>query len=588
VKLARAVLLVALAGCGAPPVPPPPAPPPAAPVDEGELKGPPLFEDATATSGIAFAPRTGETDANHLSILESLGTGVGLIDYDGDGLLDVYLPGGGGYAGADRKQIVGNTGKLFRNKGKFQFEDVTAKVGLDTLAGGAPWFYSHGAAVADYDRDGWPDLLVTGWRAVALFRNEPDGAGGRKFVDVTKSAGLDKGFEWATSAALADLDGDGFPDLYVSQYVDWNWDKNPPCDYDGKTRDICPPRHFSGLTHKVFRNTGTGAFADASAAAGLVPGGPAASKGLGVLVFDADGDGKPDVYAANDTVDNFFYLNRSEKGAIQFLERGLETGVARDDRGNPNGSMGVAAGDPARTGRPALWVTNYENELHGLYLNECKPGRAQFNFYTTASGIAAIGQKYVGWGTAFLDADRDGHEDLFVANGHAIRFPTGRATSRAQLPVLLLNQGGARFRTASARIGGYAAKPRVARGAAFGDLDNDGRTDVVIAHANEPVAVLRGIGGPDAHWIGVKLTDRTGACVAGAKVKWESKGGTQTRFAVAGGSFASSGDRRLLFGLGGDTTGKLTVTWPDGTEQALADLAPDTYHELARPAPKRP
>ena len=586
-KLARSLLLVALAGCGAPSVPSPPPPPPAA-VDEGELKGPPLFEDATATSGIAFAARTGETDANHLSILESLGTGVGLIDYDGDGLLDVYLPGGGGYAGEDKKQIVGRTGKLYRNTGKFQFEDVTEKVGLDKLAGGAPWFYSHGAAVGDYDRDGFPDLLVTGWRAVALFHNEPDGKGGRTFVDVTARVGLDKGIEWATSAAFADLDGDGFPDLYVSQYVDWSWEKNPPCNYDGKTPDICPPRHFNGLTHKVFLNTGQGAFTNASAGAGLVPGGPAASKGLGVLIFDADGDGKADVYAANDTVDNFFYLNKSEKGAIKFAERGLETGVARDDRGNPNGSMGVAAGDPARTGRPALWVTNYENELHCLYLNECKPGRAFFNFATTTSGIAAIGQKYVGWGTSFLDADRDGHEDLFVANGHAIRFPTGKASSRAQTPVLLLNQGGARYRAASARIGEYAAKPHVARGAAFGDLDNDGRTDVVIAHANEPVVVLRGIGGPDAHWLGVKLTDRTGACTVGAKVKWESKGGTQTRFTVAGGSFASSGDRRLLFGLGSDTTGKLSVTWVDGTEQSFADLATNKYHEIVRPAAKQP
>jgi hypothetical protein len=586
VKLSRAVLLLALAGCGSPAAPTPPAP--VAAPDEGELNGPPLFENVTAASGIAFTARTGETDANHLSILESLGTGVGLIDYDGDGLLDVYLPGGGGYAGADQKEIVGHTGKLYRNNGQFQFEDVTAKVGLDKRAGGAPWFYSHGVAVGDYDRDGWPDLLVTGWRAVALFRNEPDGTGGRKFADVTARAGLGTGFAWATSAALADLDGDGFPDLYAAQYVDWSWDKNPPCDYDGTTRDICPPRHFDGLTHKVFRNTGTGAFADAGAGAGLVPGGPGASKGLGVLVFDADGDGKPDVYAANDTVDNFLYLNRSERGAIKFAERGLETGVARDDRGNPNGSMGVAAGDPARTGRPALWVTNYENELHCLYKNESKPGRAQFAFFTTASGIAAIGQKYVGWGTAFVDADLDGHEDLFVANGHAIRFPTGKASSRAQHPVLLMNQGGARFRAARARIGAYATQPRVARGAAFGDLDNDGRTDIVIAHANEPVAVLRGIGGAGAHWLGVKLTDRTGVCPVGARAKWESKGGTQTRFAVAGGSFASSSDRRLLFGLAGDTVGKLTVTWADGTEQVFADLAADKYHELVRPAPKKP
>src|SRR5262249_52225424 len=200
-----------------------------------DVAGPPVFEDVTAASGVDFTYRNGEDTADHLSILESLGGGVALIDYDGDGLLDIFLPGGGGFGGKDKNEIMGFPCKLYRNLGKGKFEDVTKQVGLDKLAGGKPWFYTHGAAVADYDRDGWPDLLVTGWGGVALFRNVPvdpkDPKKGRRFEDTTAKAGLDKGIIWATSAAFADLDGDGYPDLYICQYVNWSFANNPPCTY---------------------------------------------------------------------------------------------------------------------------------------------------------------------------------------------------------------------------------------------------------------------------------------------------------------------------------------------------------------------
>jgi enediyne biosynthesis protein E4 len=552
--------------------------PPEAP--DPDLRGPDLFEEVASAAGIDFTYRNGEDTSPHLSILESLGGGVALFDYDGDGLLDIFVVGGGYFGGPDKKQIQGHPCKLFKNLGGWKFKDVTAEVGLDKLAGGAPWFYTHAAAVADYDRDGWPDLLVTGWGRVALFRNVPDGKGGRRFEDVSARAGLDKGITWATSAAWADFDGDGYPDLYVCQYVDWSFANHPACNYDGKTPDVCPPKKFNGLPHKVYRNNGDGTFADVSAEAGLHKGGGNNSKGLGVVAVDVNLDGKPDVYVANDTVDNFLYVNESTRGKVRFTETGLLAGVARDGGGAADGSMGTDAGDPDGSGLPWLWVTNYENELHALYRNLCNKERTFFLFATPVSGIAAIGQKYVGWGTGFLDLDHHGWEDLFIANGHAIRHPTG--TTRRQRPVLLRNRGG-KYKEITARGGPYFAQQHLARGVALGDLDNDGKIDLVVSHMNEPVAVLRNVASAGNHWLGVELKGKGHADVVGARVVLEAGGRKQTRFAKGGGSYASSGDRRLVFGLGeASQFDKLSVTWPDGTRQEWTGLAPDRYWVVAQ------
>jgi hypothetical protein len=563
-----------------------PGPPAASNRAPDEPPGPPLFEDITAASGIDFTYRNGEETANHLAILESLGGGVALLDYDGDGLLDVFLTGGGGYAGKDGKEIVGRPCKLYRNLGGGKFQDVTTAVGLDRLAGGTPWFYSHGCTVADYDRDGWPDLLVTGYGRLALFRNvavDPeDPAKGRRFQDVTVEAGLDRGITWATSAAFGDLDGDGYPDLYVCQYVNWSLANNPPCKYDGKLRDICPPRSFEGLPHKVYRNTGAGQFIDVSTTAGLVVAGQDSSKGLGVLLVDVDGDGKPDVYVANDTTDNLLYVNRSTPGQIRFQEIGVASGAVRDGNGNVTGSMGVDAGDYDGSGRPSLWVTNYEQEQHSLYRNDVRSGMLLFDYQTVAAGLAAASQKYVGWGTSFLDVDLDGWEDLFIVNGHVVRYHTETGVGRKHPPVLYRNLGGT-FRDVSRQIGSYHQTNHLARGVGFGDLDNDGRIDLVISQVNEPVAILRGIGGTGRHWLGVQLVGRDRACVVGARVELRVGKRTLTRFAKGGGSYASSGDRRLLFGLGEESTpGQLTVTWPDGTRQEFDGLAADRYQRIVQ------
>lgn len=556
-----------------------------------------LFEDVTGKSGVAFTYRNGENlvdpsgmpvkdeegnQRRHLAILESLGGGSALIDYDRDGLLDLFLVGGGYYADApDYHTIKGHPCKLYRNLGELRFEDVSRKANLERLSGGQDWFYTHGTTVGDYDCDGWPDLLVTGWKRIALLHNVDDGHGGRRFEDVTEPAGLSTGIDWATSAAFADLDGDGFPDLYVCQYADWSWEKHPACSYDGKISDVCPPKNFNGLNHKLYRNSGQGAFLDVGQEAGLRPGGSADGKALGVLIVDLDGDSKPDVYVANDTVDNFLYVNRSQPGQIRLEEKGLLAGAARDDRGAANGSMGIDVGDPEQTGKPALWVTNYQNELHALYRNEGKPGQPMFHFRTAGAGIAAIGQAYVGWGTAFIDVDLDGWEDLFVTNGHAIRYPAGKEANRLQRPVLLLNQQG-KFREASSQLGAYFQSSHLGRGLAAGDLDNDGRTDLVLNHMNEPLSILRGIGGSGQHWLGIELAGKDHRCVVGSRASLEVNGRRLTRFAKAGGSYASSGDRRLIFSLGSAEPGRLTMTWPDGSEQIFDGLTAGRFHRIVQ------
>jgi hypothetical protein len=547
-----------------------------------------VFQDVTATSGINHTFRNGE-DAGHYSILELLGGGVALFDYDGDGLLDIFVTGGGKFDGPDKKQIRGLPCHLYKNEGNWKFRDVTAEAALDHID-----FYNHGCAVADYDRDGWPDLLVTGYGRLALFHNESDGKGGRRFVEVTKETGLVRDHFWSTSAGWADLDGDGYPDLYVCQYVNWSFANNPVCA--GYTRDvardICPPRQFGAVPHALYHNVGSGTgnnrrFIDVAKEAGLrAP--PRADqdygKGLGVVLVDVNGDGKPDIYVANDTTDNFLYLNASAPGKLRFNEVGMEMGVARDGGGTPNGSMGVDADDYDGSGLPSIWVTNYEGELHALYQNVIKDGRQYFRYRTQAAGIAALGQQYVGFGTGFFDVDNDGWLDLVIANGHVIHHP--RSGDKRQRPVLLRNLGNGRFRDITAQAGSYFQSGHLGRGVAIGDIDNDGRADLVINQVNEPVVLLRNVVGERearSHWLGLELNSPDHRDLVGARVTVDVAGRRLTRFYKGGGSYMTSTDRRLLFGLGADKkVDKVTVEWPwrQPAAQTYTGLAIDRYWRI--------
>jgi hypothetical protein len=559
-----------------------------------ESLGSPLFRDVTAHSGVDFTYHNGQ-EANQYSILETLGGGVGLIDYDGDGLLDIFVTGGGYFDGPDKHDIKGYPSRLYKNLGNWKFRDVTHEVGLDQ-----PVFYTHGCAVADYDGDGWPDLLVTGFDRLVLYHNVPDkqAPGGRRFVDVTRQAGLHQDRGWSTGAAWADLDGDGRPDLYVCHYVDWSWKKNPPC-YDSGHRQVCSPRLFEALPHKLYHNEagvmveGRGArgpaslvprpslltpvFRDVSEKAGLnQPHVLKNSKGLGVLILSLNNErGLPDIYVADDTADNLLFANH---GDMKFEEVSIPSGATRDELGQPNGSMGVDAADYDDSGLASLWVTNFEHEHHALYRQQ---GRGSYRHATMESGLGFIDMMYVGWGTGFVDLDNDGLEDLVIIHGGLSSY------SREPLhpAVLALNEGNARFKDVTARGGSYFRARHQGRGLALGDLDNDGRVDLVISHINEPLVILRNESDSGHHWLGVELATRDHRDVVGAVLKLEGDGFTRTRFTKGGGSYLSSSDRRIVFGLGkAEKAGRLTVHWPSGEPrvQVWSDLAIDRYHRLVQ------
>jgi hypothetical protein len=511
------------------------------------------LRDMTKSSGVEFAYDNGRS-TNHHVILESLGGGLGLFDFDGDGRWDLFCPGGGRFT--PEEKIVGLPSALFRNLGDWHFEPVAELAGVDK----AP-YYTHGVSAADFNSDGFVDFVVSGYGGLQLFQNQGDG----RFIEVRSEAGL-MDDSWSTSAAWGDMNGDGHLDLFVPHYVDWSLDPahNPRCP--GPTPqvpEICSPRKFNALPDIIYYSNGDGTFRDATQEAGLIDDPSIGGKGLGCVLGDVDNDGDLDIYIANDTDGNNLYLN---DGHGRLEQVALLYGVACDQNGKPQGSMGIDLGDYNNDGRPDLFTANFEQEAFALYRNE---GGSHFLYVSQPTGITALGKLYVGFGAVFADVDRDGDEDFVVSNGHVINFP--KVAPIKQEPLVLLNTDG-RFQKAAFPAGSYFALPHRGRGLAVADLDDDGDLDFVFSHNDgEPNALVSNEIANDNGWLQVRLVGTVSNRDAiGARLVLHTSAGDQMRQIKGGRSYLSQCDLRAFWGVGkGVAIKALTIHWPSGRVQKL-------------------
>ena len=525
------------------------------------------FSDRADEAGVRFVYRNGE-EAGQFAILESLGGGVAFVDYDQDGDLDLFFPGGGSFA--PDGQPTGLPSALYRQDAPWQFSPVTNLAGVENQT-----LYTHGAASADADNDGFPDLLVTGYGGLLFFRNHGDGT----FSECAVSSGLDDRL-WSSSAAWGDLNEDGALDLYIAHYVNWSPTNNPACtSAEGNRRDVCPPKRFDPLPDVLYFGVGDGTFRDGSREAGL----STLGKGLGVLIADFDLDGHQDIYVANDTVANFVYHNNGQ-GQLEDISE--SSGAAVNDRGLPDGSMGVDAGDFNLDGLPDLWVSNYERESFAVYRNF---GGKNFLHVSQATGVTAVGSQFVGWGTVCFDVDCDGDEDVFVSNGHVVHFPEG--APYRQKPLLFENLLGKRFEDVAPKAGPWMASPHAGRGCAAGDLDRDGDLDLVISCMNEPVAILMNqtaLQNQTAknHWLQFRLVGTSSSRDAqGARITIKTESGSQSRQVKGGSSYGSTGSDWLHFGLAqADQIRNIEIRWPSGFIQSLTEIAVDQRHLILEPS----
>lgn len=512
------------------------------------------FQELGPESGITSAYQNGRA-GGLFAILESLGGGVGLIDFDLDQRLDLVFPGGGQLSAGDSPIIQGVPLSCYRQRSHHHWEEFSLSAGV-----GEATRYSHGVAVGDADNDGFDDLLITGYGGLDLWRNLGDGTFERLPESESPQDRL-----WSSSAGWGDLDGDGFLDAYAAHYVDWSPENNPACPSGDPAhpRDICPPRRFGDLDDAVFRNQGDGSFADMSKPWGLVTGG----KGLGVMLADVDEDGDTDVYVANDTTNNFLYLNQGQ-GVLK--ETGLIAGCAVDHAGKPNGSMGVAWFDFDGDLREDFWITNFEDENSALYRNL---GSGGFLHLSLETGISAVGAMFVGFGTAAEDFDGDGDRDIAVANGHVIYYPT--QSTFEQEPLLLENLSG-RFRRLTFPGETYFSRKSVGRGLAAGDLDQDGRCDLVISNLNSPPTLLINQSEGSRPRLRLKLIGSTANRSAiGARVVLSHGQHQSVRSLIGGGSYLSTSERVCDFHLPAEgAPATATIYWPYGEPQRVDGLLP--------------
>jgi tetratricopeptide (TPR) repeat protein len=516
----------------------------------------PRFEDIADRSGVRFRYDCGATRDFFLG--DIMGGGVALFDFDDDGWLDIYFVNGCPLPFEPQSPPQPN--RLYRNRGDGTFEDVTERA---RVAGQG---YGMGCAVGDFDNDGHDDLFVTGLSQTVLYRNRGDGT----FEDVTHRAGVSSS-RWTTAAGFGDLDGDGDLDLVAVTYVEADPKNVPDCrDEFGKSIHCSPTRFPAQLDH-VFRNNGNGTFTDVSRDAGIeVPEG----RGLGLAIADFDGDGRLDLFVANDATPNFLFRNL---GGLRFEEVGVTAGAAYDGAGQSTASMGVVADDLNGDGRIDLFHTNFINQTNTLRWNL---GAMLFVDGTLAANLAAPSRSKTGFGTVAFDADNDGRLDLFVANGHTDDQPWFN-TPMALTAQLFLGREQGRFEVTGSEVSPYFSRPVVGRGVAAGDLDNDGRVDLVVVHRDAPAVLLRNCtrGG---HYLGLRLRGtRSGRSPIGACVTCRAGGRTWVRWLTSGTSYLSSNDPRLWFGLGSaEMVESLEVRWPSGTVQRWSDVAADGLLDL--------
>lgn len=522
-----------------------------------------IFTDVTAQAGITWRQFSGESPEHHL--IETMGGGVAFLDFDGDGLLDIFLVNGGETPNGKASTPVRNA--LYRNLGNGKFVDVAAQAGVDKLN-----FYGMGVTVGDFDNDGFPDIYVTGYPASALFHNNGNGT----FTDVTDHAGVKNAGKWAASAAWFDYDRDGLLDLVVTNYAQFSFDNPKKCEVNG-TRAYCAQVAYQGMPLTLYHNNGDGTFTDVSARSGVDK---FVGRALGVVAIDVNDDGWPDLFVARDASPNLLLINKRDG---TFEDAGLDAEVAYDSNGMAKSGMGVDAGDINGDGVPDFVVTNFNDQYHSLFL-----GSAKFPYVdrTIASHLAEYSKLYVGWGTKFIDYDNDGNLDLVIANGHINQVIEGTRedVKYREPPLLLHNEGNATFHNMRQQAGSVFNSAYSARGLAVGDFDNDGAPDVVFTTLNGAPVLLRNNVGQENDWIGFELQGtKSNRDAIGAKISVFDGKHRAVRWITGGSSYLSSNDKRVLVGLGhlpAGTTVSVEIRWPNGGLQKLSGLEVRRYHRI--------
>jgi hypothetical protein len=509
--------------------------------------------DVTTHAGLRFSHNNGAFGGKLLP--ETLGSGCAFLDYDGDGWQDILLINGSDWPGHKRQR---STMRLYRNNRNGTFTDVTRAAGLDIE------MYGMGVAVGDYNNDGFPDIFVTCVGQNRLFRNTGKGT----FIDVTQKSGLANRSALSTSAMWIDYDRDGLLDLFVCNYVKWSAEHDINCSFDGRHKSYCTPEAYRGETCWLFHNRGDGTFEDVTAASGIFD---SSSKSLGVAMIDANGDGWPDIVVANDTQPNKLYRNQ-HNGTFQ--DAGVESGIAFSSDGKARAGMGVDVADFDNSGRPGVVITNFDNEMIGLY-RATRSG--DFSDVATTSGVGAASKRSLGFGCVFADMDLSGALDLVAVNGHiddtvrAIRHDV----AYAQSPQLFLNEGHGHFRDIAASVSGGFADPKVGRGLAYADFDRDGDVDLLLTTNNGPAYLYRNDVASGMRSIRFALVGtKSNRDAIGANVRVSVGGITQTRTIHSGSSYLSQSELSPTFGLDrSDHVDRVVIDWPSGRTEEYKNLA---------------